>query len=334
MGDKLHFVGVDDGYAETKIVLPNGQRLRLPSQARAGESQSIQLQSGQSARVFGYMTDEGPFVAGALENSDATAFDGYPVSAMNRVVVAHALREAGLTGEDRVAIASGLPVRRYYRQQAPNKTLIENKRANLLKNDVFASDGTALARIVEHEVLAEGVAAWIDYVMQRNSQGHLEVNPGLAQEKIGIVDIGGRTTDIAVVQDWEMDAGRSSTLDVGMIDIRDIARQEIEGKHDVSLTDAQVLQGISEGAIQLFGRNIDVSEAVRRAEQTTVNRIRTETLRCLGNGSDLNRVIFVGGTVMALEARITGWFEHQIVGAAPAYANASGLQKSAEFLQG
>lgn len=333
MGSNVQFVGVDDGYAETKIVLPNGRRFRLPSQARAGLSQQIQLQEGQGAsRVFSYNTPEGPFVAGDLDESDATSFDGYPTSAMNRVVVAHSLRQAGLGGDVQVAIATGLPVRRYYRRHNPNNELIEAKKASLLKNDVTSEDGVKLAKIISHEVVAEGIAAWIDYVMQRGALGKLEVNKSLEKERIGIVDIGGRTTDIAVVCNWEMTSSRSSTLDVGMIAIREAVRERLEDEHDTSVTDSQILSAIDHGTIKLWGKNIDVKQAVVDAQITVVSRIKTETLRCLGHGSDLDHVIFVGGTVMALGTQVNDWFRNQSIGNDPAFANARGLQKCAEYL--
>lgn len=334
MATKLQFVGVDDGYAETKIVLPSGKRFRMPSQARAGESQQISLQSGRESSVYGYRTPEGPFIAGALEEADPTAFDGYPTSVLNRVVVAHALRMAGVAGTDQVAIATGLPVRRYYRRNVPNDALIKSKSDNLLLNDVVAEDGVPLARIVAHEVVAEGIAAWIDYVMQRDAEGRLEVNKPLEKERIGIVDIGGRTTDIAVVTNWDMDAARSSTLDVGMIAIRDTVRGMLEDEYETALTDAQVISAIEHRKLRLWGNVVDVHKQVAEAEQTVVARIKAETLRCLGNGADLDRVIFVGGTVMALGDKINGWFRHQEIGADPAFANARGLQKCAEFLKG
>jgi plasmid segregation protein ParM len=334
MGSKLHFVGVDDGYAETKIVLPTGKRFRMPSQGRAGESQQIMLQEGQVSSVFTYRTPEGPFIAGALEEADTTAFDGYPTSVLNRVVVAHALRQAGIPGGQEVAIATGLPVRRYYRGKTRNDALIQAKKESLLKNDIVADDGTPLARIVAHEVVAEGIAAWIDYVIQRNAAGVLEVNKGLETERIGVVDIGGRTTDIAVVSDWEMDAARSSTLDVGMIAIRETVQGLLEDEYETTLTDAQVISAIQHKKLKLWGSMVDVQKVVAEAEQTVVARIKAETLRCLGAASDLDRVIFVGGTVMALGGQLEGWFRHQEVGADPAFANARGLLKCAEFLRG
>lgn len=334
MGSKVHFVGVDDGYAETKIVLPDGTRFRMASQARAGEVRDIAIQKTDSKTVCEYQTPEGVFAAGELEESDATAFDAYPTSAMNRVVVTHALRRAGITNGDDVAIATGLPVRRYYLSQDKNVTLIGDKKKNLLKNDVTAKDGSAVPKIVSHEVLAEGVAAWIDYVMSRDASGKLKEDPKLVKERIGIVDIGGRTTDIAVVSNWNMKADRASTIDSGMIAIREAVREMLQDQFDVQINEGQLLQAMNTGSLKMWGKPHDASAAIEQAQRSVVNRIKTETLRCLGKGADLDQVIFVGGTVMALGNKLSDWFPNQSLGKDPAFANARGLQKCAEYLRG
>lgn len=327
------FVGVDDGYAETKIVLPSGRQFRMPSRARAGEHQNIILQGQQAATSFTYNTPDGPYVVGSITEADATAFDAYPTSPMNRVIVAHALRQAGVSGNERVSIATGLPVRRYYRRQKPAEELIQAKKQNLLKNDVESMDGVPLAQVVAHEVVAEGVAAWIDYVMVRTPEGELDIHHERARQRVGVIDIGGRTTDIAVVYDWEMDAARSSTIDIGMIAIRDAVKGSVEDQYDARLTDGQVIDGIEHGYIRLWGKRVEIADHIARAQQSVVARIKAEALRCLGSASDLDQVIFVGGTVMALGSSVDGWFPQQTVGADPAFANARGLQKCAEFLR-
>ena len=332
MSQTPKFVGIDDGYVETKICMPDGNTFRIASRARAGESEKIAVGDGAVPSVQTYVTGDGSFCVGDIRKADATASDNYPASTLNRVIVSHALREAGLGHKNRLAIASGLPIRRYYRSGRPNRELIRAKTANLLKNDVRGRDGLVLAQIVSHEVFAEAVAAWVDFVIDRDASGKLRKNDHI-DDCVAIIDIGGRTTDIAVVQGWEMDADRSSTVNVGMLDVRRHVMEHLESEYN-GITESQAIRAVETGRINAFGREIDVSEIVDQAKKTVAGRVRSEVDRCLGSAIDIQHVIFVGGTTVALKPLLRDWFPHQTIPQDPEFANARGLQKCAEALFG
>lgn len=323
-------VGIDDGYAETKIVLPDGTSFRMPSQAKAGELKQIAINGG---RVDGtaYSTADGGYVVGDLHENDRTEFDGYPLSAMNRAIVTHALREAGVPGDAQIFACSGLPVTSYYSKGAMNQFLIKNKTDNLMKNDVLASDGSSVAKVVKHTVLSEGIAAWMDHVIQTESD-QLVVNTELARRRTAIVDIGGRTTDIAVIQDHKLDMGRSNTINVGMLLVREMMAEALKDEFEFSPTVEQLNQVIAHNTIRLYGEEVSVKEMMTTARQTAVSRIHSEVLRCLGKAADIDEVIFVGGTVAAFSDLIEGWFPHQRIAHDPAFCNARGMMKYAQLV--
>ncbi|MCP1674165.1 plasmid segregation protein ParM [Natronocella acetinitrilica] len=325
--------GVDDGFDETKIVLGDGTSFRMPSRARAGELNRIDISGTAQKTVFLYQTRDGKYTVGRdIDRADSTASDDYPLSAMNRAVVTHALREAGVEAGAELFLCSGLPVKKFYRKGTLNTPFIKQKKQNLLENDVVAEDGTALARIARHEVVSEGIAAWMDFVMQRNASGKLEVNEELVAQRIGIVDIGGRTTDIAVIRDWQLDTERSSTVEVGMIAVREALREAISEEYDVEVNDQELARALTDGRIRMWGKDQDVSAIAAGAIKVAVNRIRSETMRRLGRAADLEQVIFVGGTVVAIQRHLEGWFPNQVIGTDPSFANARGMAKYAEFI--
>ena len=49
-------VGLDDGYAFTKVALPDGQLIAIPSRARIGKSGVTLIHEGQH-RIFEYETE-------------------------------------------------------------------------------------------------------------------------------------------------------------------------------------------------------------------------------------------------------------------------------------
>lgn len=324
------YAGVDDGYAETKIVLSNGVFIRIPSQAKAGELNQISI-SGGSSTTFSYKSPEGNYVVGDIREADSTAFDDYPLSAMNRVIVAHALREAGLSKEDILYICSGVPIKKFYLKGGVNQALVKAKRKNLLMNDITSKDGYLLPKISKHSVIAEGIAAWFDIVISRNEEGRLVKNKELIDQRIAIIDIGGRTTDIAVIQRGILDESRSSTIEVGMLSVRDEVESSIHDEHEIEPTAEQMNEVMENKRIKLWGEYHDVTDITESAKIAVVNRIESEVKKRLGNASDLDKVVFVGGTVEEIKNELDGWYKQQTIGENPGFANARGMQKYAEL---
>jgi hypothetical protein len=104
-------VGLDDGYAYTKVALPDGRLVTIPSRARVGSANVTWLDDSRQ-RIFEYETEDTRFAVGDLDG-EPTYFDGYPFSGLNRAIVQHALQEAGAGGRS-VHAVSGLPVGAFY----------------------------------------------------------------------------------------------------------------------------------------------------------------------------------------------------------------------------
>ena len=330
-------VGADDGFKETKIVIASpgfNAVFKLPSQAKAGQVNRVNLQ-GRDMGLYAYRCNDTEYVAGAIEQADPTAFDDYPISALNRVIVMHALRmalaQAGLPANSQLHICSGLPVRLYYRGKSPNDELIKAKRKNLKDNGVTASDGGALPSIVRHSVTAEAVAAWLDHVIHRDREGRLQVNEKFVQQRIAIVDIGGRTTDVAVIRDWDIDLDRSGSADLGMIQVYESVEHALQDKFQTELSIEQIDSAVNSSRIRVYGKEHDVAALVTDAKRAAVEGIMSMVKRKLARNSDIDQVILVGGTVCALEPYLGSWFPNQVVAPEPAFANARGMAKFAEM---
>ena len=57
------------------------------------------------------------------------------------------------------------------------------------------------------------------------------------------------------------------------------------------------------------------------------SRVKSEAKRRLKNASDIDIVLFVGGTVNKISGLIDGWFKNQQIVEDPGFANARGMQK-------
>ena len=317
-------VGIDDGYAYTKLALPDGRVVATPSRAQIGRSKVSWIREAEQL-IFEYETDGTLYAVGDVDAA-LTRFAGYACSGMNRAIVQHALQCADLEGAD-IRAVSGLPVSAFYRNAGGRRSsAIDEKRSNLLipvqpKNAALAADITA------HEVIPEALAAWYDHVIQeRDGEAYLD------QERVGVpiavVDIGGRTTDTVVVRNQGILHGSSGSCSIGLLDVKQALGDALEERFDLdAIQDRLLTRALETRVVRLFGRDYDVSQEVFDAKHELVERLYGETRRQLGRAVELDRVLFVGGGTLALIDHISDWFPNQVIAEQPAFANARGMLK-------
>ncbi|WP_293714758.1 ParM/StbA family protein [Thiolapillus sp.] len=322
-------VGLDDGYAFTKIALPDGRLLAIPSRARVGQSGVTWIHEAEQ-RISEYETDDTVYSVGAVDGVP-THFEGYPWSGLNRAVVQHALQQAGLAGQS-VHAVSGLPISTFYRKSGEHRQETIARKRDSLKQAVRPLSDALPVGIAFHEVIPEALAAWYDYVIVDLEDG-VTLDADRVSVPVAIVDIGGRTTDYVVVKDQGILHASSGSLQCGMLNVKQCVTDGIQERFDLeSLSEQIVSHAIENKAVRLQGKNHDVAALVEAAKREVVEQIHDETRRQLGLGIELDRVLFVGGGTVALADHIANWFPHQAIAEHPAFANARGMLKYLRYV--
>ena len=322
-------VGLDDGYALTKVALPDGRLVAIPSHARVGQSDVTWI-DGAEQRIFEYETEDTLYSVGAVDAAP-THFEGYPWSGLNRAVVQHALQRAGLTGRT-VHAVSGLPVGTFYRNSGQRRQEVITRKRDSLKQAVRPLSDALPVGIAFHEVIPEALAAWYDYVIVERDDG-VTLDADRVSVPVAIVDIGGRTTDYVVVKDQGILHASSGSLQCGMSNVKRNVSDGIQERFDLEiLSERLVSRAVEKKVVRLQGRDHDVTQLIESAKREVVERIHAETRRQLGLGVELDRVLFVGGGTVALAKNIADWFPHQAVAEHPAFANARGMLKYLRYV--
>jgi plasmid segregation protein ParM len=322
-------VGLDDGYACTKLALPDGRLLVIPSRARLGKSAVTWIQQAEQ-RIFEYETEDTVYSVGAVDG-EPTHFEGYPWSGQNRAIVQHALQQAGLAGRT-VHAVSGLPVSAFYRNSGEHRKDVIAKKRDSLKQAVRPRSSALAAGIAFHEVIPEALAAWYDHVIVEGDEG-VTLDADRVAVPIAIVDIGGRTTDYVVVKNQGILHAASGSLQCGMLNVKQRVADGIQARFDLeSLSEPLMAHAVEHKYVRLQGKNHDVGDLVESAMREVVERIYVETRRQLGLGVELDRVLFVGGGTVALADHIADWFPHQAIAEHPAFANARGMLKYLRYV--
>ncbi len=322
-------VGLDDGYAFTKIALPDGRLVAIPSRARVGQSGVTWIHEAEQ-RISEYETEDTVYSVGAIDGAP-THFEGYPWSGLNRAVVQHALQQAGLAGKS-VHAVSGLPVSTFYRKSGEHRQETIARKRDSLKRAVRPLSDTLPVGIAFHEVIPEALAAWYDYVIVEQEDG-VTLDADRVSVPLAIVDIGGRTTDYVVVKDQGILHVSSGSLQCGMLNVKQSVADGIQERFDLeTLSEQLVSHAVEHKIVRLQGKEHDVAALVEAAKREVVERIHDETRRQLGLGIELDRVLFVGGGTVALSEHIANWFPHQAIAEHPAFANTRGMLKYLRYV--
>ncbi len=321
-------VGIDDGYAQTKLwgASPDGDdpvRFIMRSSVRPGRYGLVSL-TGKGG-IGAYSTEGEDFTVSEEVEAESTQFDGFHVSSMNRVLVNHALAAANYGGRE-VDLITGLPLGDYFFDGARDDEKISAKRANLLKPVANAAGNSPLAAISSVRVGCQAIAAFVDYVLDDNL-----VERDVPVGRVAVVDVGGRTTDVAVVLDGaRFDDARSGTENIGVLDVYNALAKGIRAKfgtrdrYPLNVMD----RAVRTRRVTLWGQENDVSELVASAIIEQETKIAREVERRIGSASNVDVVLFVGGGA-SLFSTIGNRFPNGKMVEDPEFANARGLYKYA-----
>ncbi len=324
-------IAIDDGFAQTKVAYrgaDGGIKTHLIRSAiRHGAVASV---SGGGA-VATYRTDDGMTVMTVSDDvaGEATAFDGFHLSAMNRILVAHSLRSGGVNSPV-VDICAGLPIGDFFSGTSRNETFIAKKEANLrVKVEPFQKEDAPCSSYRKINIGCQAIAAFLDYALDDDLEPR-----NVSTDRVAVVDIGGRTTDIAVILNGRnFDDTRSGTDNIGVLEVHRNLTRLLMRTYDVSdktFSDSVIDLAVRHGQIKLWGKVVDISDLVAQARADVEQRLTSTISRRLGNGSDLDAVLFVGGGARLFSGSQAA-FRNAVMPRDAEFSNARGLLKNMEI---
>ncbi|PLT35965.1 ParM/StbA family protein [Bacillus sp. V5-8f] len=120
----------------------------------------------------------------------------------------------------------------------------------------------------EVKVYPEGFAAYINLVMDNDLN---IINRDLIDKRILIQDIGGLSTDIAVIQNRKVDDDKSQGFNLGVAEALEAIREEIRKKHGVELDSRR-------DVVEIITKKNDRNHIMVRGSRTSVHDITDRIL--------------------------------------------------------
>lgn len=332
----LIFVGIDDGHSDVKVVLEDGSTRKFPTRIAFGAHAADFPGMETNVTVFEIVENSTKYTTHPfLHDEDCidVRFDGYPESDMNLIMIQNALINSGLDSQN-VVICSGLPVQNHYTPDGHiNNVLVEAKNKNLSRQ-VRAGELQG-ATIVKSYVATEAIASFIDAIMDMDGKKS-SLYEKLTSETVAVLDIGGKTTDFAVLHQGGriVDKKRLGSFQNGILNLKDQIKNFIKTEFKLnSLGIKHIESALSQGTFKYGGTTYDVSSKVEEFKEIFVKNILQTLDRKLGDLGDVEYILCVGGGSALLKNNLINKYNGQaVVVDEPEFSNARGMFKIAKFI--
>jgi len=213
-----------------------------------------------------------------------------------------------------ISIVSGLPVT-FYEDDAPK-----------LKEILTGNFGEWQTKSV---IIPQPFGTLFDVIYDLKGNPTPGANE-LLDGRLGILDCGGKTTNVQTVLRGRDLAKDSVSVNLGGWDLVRAMKEEINSIcPDLELRDHEVARAIRKGHINYYGKDVTLVDTIAPIAHEMANEIIAQASQIWESGANLTGVLVTGGGALLLGDYIARHFPHAKIVDDPIFANAKGYYKQA-----
>jgi len=334
-------IGLDLGYNTTKVVYDLASLGVLhqifPSAIGTADLSAFSASTNGEPRVIhDVMTDRKCFYgkdAVSLSRLESRREDrGWISSDEYRILAQAAMSHTGMSSKQRIWIVTGLPVA-YYQDDKDTvaDTLSSIPEVYWSQTNVHRTFRLNVDKVV---VVPQPFGSLFSCALSDSGQ---VANASLLSSPVGIIDVGGKTTNILVANRGAEVARQSTSVSLGGWDIVRAVRPRIsEVARDLDLRDHDLARAIASGSLLYYGDEVDLSEIVQDVTCDFCQSVAAQATTLWGSGSSLSTILISGGGANLVGDNLKTHFSRhsnvQVV-EKPQLANAIGYYRYGRFVQ-
>jgi len=155
----------------------------------------------------------------------------------------------------------------------------------------------------------------------------------LATGTVGILDIGGKTTNLLSVNSLSEIGRETASANVGAWDaVRSLRGWLDTNCPNLELRDHQIIQAVIARQVKYYGKPIDLTAALNDILEPLADQVIAEATQLWNGAAALDAILVSGGGALLLGPYIQQHFHHARVIPEPVFANALGFYRFAERL--
>lgn len=323
-------VGVDVGYADTKAVRGTGSRHHVRFPSVVGTPQQSRFGFNGGDEIIFLRPDHVQVGAGAIEQSytlERREDRDWIESSLWMNCFYGALTELTPAINMPVKVITGLPLAYFDDKDRLKARLLGEHPVERLGR------GPQVFHVLDCKVLPQPFGSLLYVAMDENG---VLVSERHVNGKVGVVDVGGGTTNILFANELSERRKYSTSISTGVWSIvRNMKDFLDENYTDLNLSDHEIVQAIQDGYVAYYGNSEDLREPVREILTPFAESIvATANQWWEGGAAGLSDIIITGGGANLLGDTIKDAFGFGTIVDNPEYANAEGFLRFAHHLWG
>lgn len=229
-------------------------------------------------------------------------------------------------GDQKFDVVTGLPVDYYQIYKDDWALLMQGTHA--IKFSCGAQEKPMLITIDKIQLIPQPFGTLYD--RRLDNEGN-PLDNELANLKIGIVDVGYKTSDLALAADLEFVGKQSISSEIAMSTAYGMIAQRIQERFKLEKETYELDKVIESGVVRVAGVPQDISDYKREAFSTLAEKIATE-VNSIWDKRELDVILLTGGGGKAISEYFLPKFPQAVLVNEPQFANVRGYLKLANAL--
>ena len=156
----------------------------------------------------------------------------------------------------------------------------------------------------------------------------------LATGTVGVIDVGGKTTNLLSANRLSEIARETASISVGAWDVARAVRDHLaDCCPDLELRDHQIMDVIIARRVKYYGDTLDLGQVVDAALVSMAEQVIAEATQLWGGAAGLDVILVTGGGALLLGPAIEAHFRHARMLNEPVWANAMGFWRLAQRMR-
>ncbi len=310
----MEIVGIDVGFGFTKAY--NG-KTEVIIKSIIGDATEIQFHSSigdnlAASNLHITLNDKSYFLGDYAElQSNIRDYTLDQDKLISNFVKILAVSAAGLCSEARepMYVVSGLPVGFLRRDTKRFKDVLLGDH-KITFHHRGGKDITKTVSIAKVHIIPQPIGSVFNLIF--NDTGKI-INKELSMQKLGVMDIGFKTTDFSIFDRLQYIERGSSTLDVGISKCFTVIANKLKQESNINLELYRMFKFIDSGSIKIKGKEYNITNLKKRVYKHFSSAITSDLARLWADDWDLDSILLSGGGSLELAEYLLPNIEGEII---------------------
>ncbi len=310
----MEIVGIDVGFGFTKAY--NGKNSVI-FKSLIGDATDIQFRSilgddSSTSNLHITLEDKSYFLGSYAElQSNIREFTLDQEKLIEDFVKILAITAAGICTDTTapINVVSGLPVGYLKRDSKKFKKMIKGVHEITFHNK-DGQDVTKKVHIDKVHIIPQPIGSVFNLIF--DEFGKIK-DRGLATQKLGVVDIGFKTTDFSIFDHLQYIERGSSTMDTGISKCFSVIANKLRQESNITIELYRMFKFIDSGIIKIKGKEYNISNLKKRVYSHAASAIASDLNRLWENDWDIDSIILSGGGSVELSKYLSPNIDGNVV---------------------